>query len=325
MPLAAIIAPEPSLDRTLERVRLAETLGYDAVHISQVDGDDALTVLAAYALATERIGLATNVVPIYSRTPATMAQTAATLQRISNGRFTLGLGVSHAVVVEGWHGDSMGRPAPELKEYVRVLRGVLNGTPAPAGRRWRSEMSIAGIGSVEQVPIFGAALAPAMLRAVGETCDGVMLWLCNPAYIRDVVIPEIATGRERAGKTMEGFDVIADVPAAAGHDTDVAAAALRRQLAHYIQLPAYRAVVERSGFGGGMDAFDAAAASDDADGMAASVSGEFLHSLAAIGDEAGVTAALKRYRDAGVTMPAVSPIPGLDVDAALRAAAPTAK
>jgi len=308
MPTAAIIAPGRSFDRTLERVRLAEALGYDAVHVPQMDGHDALTALSAYALSTQRVQLATNVVPIYSRTPATMAQTAATLQQLSGGRFDLGLGVSHRFAVERWHGETMGRPASELKEYVRLVRGILDGRPVAPGRRWKSELRLSGVAPPARVRVYGAGLSPAMLRAVGEVCDGVMLWLCSPAYIQEVVVPEVATGRARAGKPLAGFDIVANVPVAAELDATVAFTALRRQLTAYLRLPFYRAVVERSGFG--------------ADLEAGTASDELLRSLVVVGGPEPVQRGLTAYREAGVMTPAVSPIPGLDTDATLRAAAP---
>src|SRR4051794_39538448 len=89
-----------SLDEAVERVRLAESLGYDAAYTTHINGRDSLTVLAAYALATQRIRVGTGVIPIYTRTPASMAQVAATVDDISHGRLNLGLGVSHRPVVE---------------------------------------------------------------------------------------------------------------------------------------------------------------------------------------------------------------------------------
>src|SRR3954468_1329330 len=87
------------------------------------------------------------------------------------------------------------------------------------------------------LPIYGAALSPGMLRAVGEVCDGVILWLCHPNYVRDVVVREVTTGRERAGKPLEGFDIVPAVPAALVEDPGEAFAAMRRDLLTYFSLP----------------------------------------------------------------------------------------
>jgi alkanesulfonate monooxygenase SsuD/methylene tetrahydromethanopterin reductase-like flavin-dependent oxidoreductase (luciferase family) len=148
--------------------------------------------------------------------------------------------------------------------------------------------------------------------------DGVLLWLCCPDYIRDVVIPEVTAGRERAGKTLEGFDVVPAVPAALTEDPTEPYAAMRKDLLPYFGLPFYRAMLERSGFGAEIEAFDAAAG--DLEKMQAAISERFLEQLTAVGDEAAVRAGLGRYREAGASTPCVGPIPRTDFEATLRAA-----
>jgi probable F420-dependent oxidoreductase len=311
------ISPGRSLDGAIERVRLAESLGYKAVYTTHIAGRESLTVLTAYALATERIRVGTGVVPIYTRTPATMAQTAATIDELSGGRLTLGLGVSHRPVVEGWHGQTIDRPVAEMREYAGIVRAILRGEDPPVGEKWRTGFHLVGLDPRPQLPIYVAALSPAMLRLAGEIADGVMLWLCCPAYIRDVVIPEVTTGRQRAGRPLDGFDVVAAVPSAVVDDPATAHAAMRRDLLPYFGLPFYRAMLERSGFGEEIAAFDAAAG--DIEGMQAAISERFLGQLVAVGDEAAVHAGLGRYRDAGASSPCVGPIPGTDFEATLRA------
>jgi alkanesulfonate monooxygenase SsuD/methylene tetrahydromethanopterin reductase-like flavin-dependent oxidoreductase (luciferase family) len=322
MGLGCFVSTGRSLDQALDRVRLAEELGYEAAYVTHLAGRDSLTVVTAYAMATERIAVGTGVVPIYTRTPATMAQTAATIADLSGGRLRLGLGVSHRPVVEGWHGQTIDRPAREMKEYVRIVRAILAGEDPPPGDKWATGFRLAGLGPFPDVPIYGAALSPAMLRAVGEVCDGAMLWLCNPRYIAEVVVPELRTGRERAGKTLEGFDVVAAVPAALTDDKDAAYAALRRDLLAYFGLPFYRAMLERSGFGDDIAAYDAAAARGDGDAMRAAISDAFLDVLTAVGDEHAVRAGVRRYAEAGATSPAIGPIPRTDFEETLRVAAP---
>jgi alkanesulfonate monooxygenase SsuD/methylene tetrahydromethanopterin reductase-like flavin-dependent oxidoreductase (luciferase family) len=311
-----------SLDQAIARVQLAEELGYDSAYTTHVNGRDSLTVLTAYALNTSRIRVGTGVIPIYTRTPASMAQVAATIADLSGERLTLGLGVSHRPVVEGWFGQTIDRPAAEMKEYVRIVRAILRAEDPPQGEKWRTGFRLGGLGPFPDTPIYGSALSPGMLRAVGETCDGVILWLCNPEYIRDVVIPEVATGRERAGRTLEGFDVVAAVPAAATGDPAEAWGAMRRDLLPYFGLPFYRAMLERSGFGDDIAAFDEAAASGDGDAMRAAISEDFLRILTAVGSDDEVRAGVQRYRDAGAISPCIGPIPKTDFDSTLRAAAP---
>jgi probable F420-dependent oxidoreductase len=311
-----------SLEQAVERVRLAESLGYESVYLTHIAGRESLTVLTAYALATSRIRLGTGVVPIYTRTPATMAQTAATIDELSGGRMVLGLGVSHRVVVEHWHGQTIDRPAAEMREYVSIVRAILRGEAPPAGEKWPTTFQLSGLDPRPELPIYIAALSPAMLRLAGEIADGVVLWLCNPQYIRDVVVPEVRAGRERVGRELDGFDIAPAVPAALTEDREAAFAAMRRDLLPYFSLPFYRAMIERSGFAAELEAFDAAAG--DSDAMQAAISLRFLEALTAVGDEAAVRAGLDAYRRAGATSPCLGPIARTDFEATLRAGAPSA-
>ena len=317
MPPGCFIAPGRSLENAIERVKLAESLGYESVFTSHIAGYESLTVLTAYALATERIRVGTAVVPIYTRTPATMAQTAATVDELSGGRLTLGLGVSHRPVVEGWHGQTIDHPVAEMREYVAIVRAILRGEDPPAGEKWRTGFRLQGVEPRPDLPIFIAALSPRMLRLAGEIGDGVVLWLCNPNYVRDVVVPEVTKGRRRADKTLDGFGIVAAVPAACTDDPSRAYEVIRTELVTYFTLPFYRAMLERSGFGEEIEAFDAAAG--DFAKMRASISDRFLGVLTAVGDEDAVRAGIERYAEAGTTLPCVSPVS--NAEATLRAGA----
>jgi alkanesulfonate monooxygenase SsuD/methylene tetrahydromethanopterin reductase-like flavin-dependent oxidoreductase (luciferase family) len=311
-----------SLDQAIERVKLADSLGYETVYLTHVAGRESLTVLTAYALATSRIRVGSGVVPIYTRTPATMAQTAATIDELSDGRLTLGLGVSHRPVVEGWHGQRIERPVAEMREYASIVRAILRGEDPPSGEKWQTGFRLIGIEPRPQLPIYIAALSPAMLRLAGAIADGVLLWLCNPSYIHDVVIPEVTAGRERAGLTLAGFDVVPAVPSALTADHDDAYRAMRKDLLPYFGLPFYRAMIERTGFGADIEAYDRAGG--DLEAMQGAISDDFLDELTAVGDESELAAGLERYRQAGSTSPCVGPIANTDFDATLRAGLGTA-
>lgn len=319
MATGCFISTGRSLEEAVQRVRLAESLGYESVYITHVAGRESLTVLTVYAQATSRIRIGTGVVPIYTRTPATMAQTAATIDELSGGRLTLGLGVSHRPVVEGWHGQTIDRPVAEMREYAAIVRAILRGEDPPAGEKWRTGFHLLGIDTRPELPIYIAALSPAMLRLAGEIADGVILWLCNPRYIADVVIPEVSAGRERAGLGLEGFDIVAAVPGAMTDEPAAAYAAMRRDLIPYFGLPFYRAMIERTGFADDIAGYDAAAG--DLEAMQAAISDGFLEQLTAVGDEQGVRAGLERYRSAGASSPCLGPIPKTDFEATLRAGA----
>ncbi len=319
MATGCFISTGRSFEQAIERVRLAEFLGYESVYCTHIAGRESLTVLTAFATATERIRVGSGVVPIYSRTPATMAQTAATIDDLSGGRFTLGLGVSHRPVVESWHGQTIDHPAAEMREYVGIVRAILRGEDPPPGEKWRSTFHLAGLDPRPELPIYMAALSPGMLRLAGEIADGVILWLCNPHYIRDVVVPQVRIGRDRAERTLEGFSIVAAVPGALTDDHAAAYDAMRTDLLAYFGLPFYRAMIERSGFGEDLAAYDAAGGEFEA--MRAAISDDFLDVLTAVGDEDAVRAGIMRYADAGATSPCIGPIARTDFTATLRAAA----
>jgi F420-dependent oxidoreductase-like protein len=319
--LGAYIGVGRSLDSALERVELAERLGYESVYVTHIASRDSVTVLMAYAAHSERVRLGTGVLPIYSRTPVATAQSYATLDEYSGGRAVIGLGVSHRPVVEGWYGQTIDKPVREMREYVGIVRAVLRGEDPPQGERFRSHFRFGGFAPRPDIPIYVAALSPGMLRLAGEVADGVMLWLCNPDYIRDVVVPTVAEGRERAGKPFEGFDVVAAVPSAVTTEPDEARARLRQELMPYFSLPFYRAMLERSGYEDDVRGYDAGMQQGGPDAAVAAISDRFLGRLAAIGTADEAAAAVRAYRDCGATSPCVGGIAKTDFDATLAALA----
>jgi alkanesulfonate monooxygenase SsuD/methylene tetrahydromethanopterin reductase-like flavin-dependent oxidoreductase (luciferase family) len=313
MGLSCYVSVGKSLETALQRVELAERSRYESVYITHIAGRDSATTLMAYAARSERVRLGTGVMPIYSRTPVATAQSFATLDEFSGGRAVIGLGVSHKPVVEGWYGSEIGKPVTEMREYAGIVRAILRGEDPPQGERFRSGFHFAGFEPRPDIPIYVAALSPRMLSLAGELADGVMLWLCNPEYIRDVVVPAVAEGREKAGKSLEGFDVVAAVPSAVTGDPEPARERLRQELIPYFSLPFYRKMLERSGFEDDVSDYDERGAD--------AISDRFLKSLAAIGSLDEAAASVRRYHEAGATSPAIGGVAKTDFDATLEALA----
>jgi alkanesulfonate monooxygenase SsuD/methylene tetrahydromethanopterin reductase-like flavin-dependent oxidoreductase (luciferase family) len=140
-----------------------------------------------------------------------------------------------------------------------------------------------------------------MLELAGEIADGVVLWLAAPAYVRDKALPAIRRGREKASKTLDGFEIVAAVPSALTADRATAVAQFRVELSRYLALPFYRAMLEQSGFGTEIAAYDRAPKPE-------SVPDRLAAALGGIGDFGTVAAFVAAYRDAGVTLPAIRPI-----------------
>ena len=303
--LGAFIGVGRSLDQAFGRVEVAEQLGYESVFVTHIGGRDSITLLTGYAARTSRVQLGTGVIPIYARTPANMAQSFATLDDISGGRAIAGLGCSHKPVVEHWFNQSIDKPLAEMREYVAIMRAILRGEDPPAGEKFRTAFHLMGWEAPRpDMPIYLAGLSPGMLRLSGEIADGVVLWLCNPNYVRDVVVPSVREGREKAGRGLDGFDIVAAVPSAVTDDPDAARARLREEVTPYFGLPYYRAMLERSGL--------------DPD---AGPTDEFLGILGAIGSADEAKASVRRYAESGATSPCVGGIGGTDFDATLGALA----
>jgi alkanesulfonate monooxygenase SsuD/methylene tetrahydromethanopterin reductase-like flavin-dependent oxidoreductase (luciferase family) len=311
--LGAFIGVGRSLETALQRVERAEHLGYESAYVTHIAGRDSVTLLMAYAARSERIRLGTGVTPIYSRTPVATAQSFATLDEFSGGRAIIGLGVSHRPAVEAWYGQTIDKPLSEMREYASIVRAILRGEDPPQGEKFKCQFQFFGFEPRPDIPIYLAGLSPGMLRLAGEIADGVVLWLCIPEYIRDVVVPTVAEGRAKAGKPLEGFDIVAAVPSAVTGDAEQAKAQLRTELIPYFSLPFYRKMLDGSGFGDDLAAFDS-------EGQEA-ISDRFLESLAAIGSAEDASLTVRRYAESGATSPAVGGIARTDFDATLEALA----
>ena len=296
--LAAFLNPGRDLAGGVELARRAEALGYDSVWVTHGSGRDSFVVLSAYASATTRLGVGNGVVPIYPRHHVAMAQAALTLSELSAGRFRLGIGVSHRVSMEASLGLTLREPLAVMREYVGVLRGALGGATAFDGRHYKVNWSLALPERPPTPPIYLAALSVKMLELAGEIADGVVLWLCSPDYVRTVAVPALERGRARAGKTLAGYEVVAAVPLAIADDAPVALTAFRGELARYLTLPFYRAMLEASGLDKELAAFD----------RSGEVAEALTRAVGAVGKADAGREFVRAYREAGVTLPAIRPI-----------------
>ena len=295
MALGCFVSTGRSLSDAVARVQLAEELGYEAAYVTHIAARDSLTVLTAYAAATTRIRLGTGVVPIYTRTPATMAMTAATMHERPAGASASAWASRTARSSRAGTARRSTSRSPRCASTSPSCARSCAARRRRPGEKWRTGFQLSGLDPCPDLPIYVAALSPAMLRLAGEVADGVILWLCNPHYIRDVVMPEVSAGRERAGKTLEGFDIVAAVPAGARRRPGRGVRAMRRDLLPYFGLPFYRAMLERSGFGDDIAAFDEAAGAGDGEAHAGGDLRRFLDALTAVGDADAVRAGVERY------------------------------
>ncbi|OLD84203.1 MAG: hypothetical protein AUG55_02870, partial [Candidatus Rokubacteria bacterium 13_1_20CM_4_70_13] len=230
-----------TLDESVARAQAAERLGFESVWTTQMpDARDAALVLAAYASHTQHVKLGTGVLPIYTRHPTAMAQMAASLDELSDGRFILGMGISHKVTVEGMWGLRLENPVDAMREYLTIVRSTLrDGGCGFEGRYFTGRVAYSGPRRAD-LPIMISALNPRMLELAGELADGIVLYMCTPAYVREHIVPAVRAGREKVGKTLAGFEIVAAVPVSLTSDRSAAHEVFRKTVARYAALPYYR-------------------------------------------------------------------------------------
>ena len=310
--LATFITPGASLQSAVDRVQLAEKLGYDAVFSTQIGARDGLMTLAAYAAATSRIKLGTGVIPAFPRHPVALAYEAATLDEISGGRLLLGVGTSHNITMENWYGIDMSKPLTHLKEYVSILRALFTtGRVEHQGAFYKTNFAFMNYAPRTDLPIYISGLSPNTLTFAGQAADGLILWACLPTYIRDVVTPHVRKGEKEAGRPEGSCEIVAAIPSALATDVEGARNAFRREFFTYMTLPFYRKAIA-GGKGDMPNAFQA-------------ISEPLIEEFAAIGDQKAIHRKIDEYRAAGVSLPAVGMFSGpkgsgLDPNATLEAA-----
>ena len=263
-----------TLDDVVAAARAAEQDGFSTYAMSQIFGLDSMGVLAVVGREVPRIGLATGVVPTYGRHPVTMAQQALTVQAASGGRFTLGIGLSHQLVIEGMFGLSFDKPLRHMREYLDVLMPLLTEGKADVDGETISTHAAIDVVDRKAPSVLVAALGPKMLELAGRVTDGTVTWMTGPATCASHIVPIITAAAESAGRPAPR--IVASLPICVTNDADAARDRAAKDFQVYGFLPSYRAMLDREGAAGPAD-------------------------VALVGDEATVTKDLGRLADAGVT------------------------
>jgi F420-dependent oxidoreductase-like protein len=240
------VAPGSGID--METIWEAERLGYDAVWAGEAYGTDAVSPVAWVLAQTKKIKAGTGIMQMPARTPACAAMTAMTLQALSGNRFLCGIGPSGPQVVEGWHGVSFGKPLARTREYIAIIRQILE-RKSPLeyqGEHYQipySGPNATGLGKPLRsiihgdpgLKIYTAAVAPAGLRTAGEVADGTLPFFMSPEKAEAIIAP-VLEGIAKAGngKTLADFDIAPYVRIALGDNLASCRDAIRPQLALYI-------------------------------------------------------------------------------------------
>ncbi len=234
------------VDGLVEQARQAEADGFASGWFANIFGIDAIMAAAVCARETSRIELGTAVVPTYPRHPVAMAQAALSAQAIARGRFVLGIGLSHQVVIEMMFGLSFAKPYSHMREYLEVLAPLIRtGAVSYSGDEYRVNVPQLGVHGGGPCPILVAALAPKMLALTGRVADGTVTWMTGPKTIREHTAPRLNEAAAAAGRPKPR--VVVGLPVAVTKDVAGARASADRGFQIYGTLPSYRAMLDREG------------------------------------------------------------------------------
>ena len=259
---------EAPLANLIKAAQKIEAAGLSNIWMANIFGYDAISILAILGRETSKIGLGTAVTPTYPRHPTAIAQQALTTAAVTDNRFTLGIGLSHKLVIEDMFGMSYEKPARHMREYLSVLMPLARGETANfEGDQYKVRGVNIAVPGAETLPVVIAGLGPVMLKLAGEMTDGTSTWMVGPKTMADHIIPGL--GRDDA-------TVVAGVPIALTTNIEAAREKIAKDLVIYGQLPSYRAMLDREGISGPAD-------------------------LAIVGDENALRGEVKRFQDAGVT------------------------
>lgn len=263
-----------SIDEVVAATEQAASAGFTSAWLANIFGVDALTAIAVAGRHVPGIHLGTAVVPTFPRHPHALAQQALSTWDATGGHFTLGIGLSHQIVIETMFGLSYDRPAVHMREYLATLLPLLrDGMVSFQGERYAVNAPLERLGTPGSPRVLIAAMAPVMLGLAGGVADGTLLWMTGRATVADHVVPKVTAAAEAAGKPAPA--VVAALPVAIGDPDDLRTQA-NDVFAMYGGLPSYRAMLDKEGAAGPGD-------------------------VAIVGDEAAVEAGIRAMADAGAT------------------------
>ena len=278
--------------RPSDAVRLgveAERLGYSNVWVPEVSTFDAITVVAALAVKTSEVGLGTAVVPLDSRSPASLAMSAATLSDLAPGRVALGLGVSTRAIVEGWHGRDFARPVSKVKDALSIIDQALAGQNTDhEGSSLSSHGFRLDFPPVVPPKIYLAALGPAMRKLALESADGVILNFM-PRSKASLLSSQLQSAFKPFDRTCFVRVALSDQDRDAEHR-------IRREMASYLRIEQYRNWLESFGIN---DLYYLP--EEDLDSMASRLSSELIEDVAVLGDADRCRTKLAELQSEGIS------------------------
>jgi F420-dependent oxidoreductase-like protein len=304
----------------VSKVQEAERLGYDSVWTAEAWGSDAVTPLAWIGAQTTKIKLGTGIMQIPGRSPANTAMTALTLDELSGGRFLRGLGLSGPQVVEGWHGLPYSKTLTWTREYIQIVRKIIERKEALSFEGQKYRIPYDGEGSTGQgkplksilhgnpkLPIYVAALAPKAQAQAGELGDGLLLTTFNPDHCSYVVGNlEEGFAKSATPKSFDTFDIAVTVSVVIDDDLERARVPLKQQLGFYIggmgsrKQNFYKDFLARSGFEAECQLVQDKWFEGDRNGAIAAVSDEMIDAIYLIGSRDRIRDRFQRWKESKI-------------------------
>jgi len=306
----------------IDQVVALERAGLDAVWVAEAYGFDAPTLMGYLAARTERLLIGSAILPIYSRTPALIAQTAAGLDAVSGGRALLGLGASGPQVIEGWHGVRYDRPLARTREIVDLCRRMwrrevitndgIYQLPVPGGTGLGKPLKMLTKPVRDEIPVYLASLGDKNVELTAEIADGWLPTLFLPEKASAVWGRALAAGRGR--RTLAPLDVVAGGLLAIGEDVTALRELARPNIALYVggmgarDRNFYNDLMRRYGYEAEARTIQDLYLAGRKDEAAAAVPAEFLELSSLVGPAGHVKERVEAFREAGVTMLNVTPV-----------------
>ncbi|MFI9382712.1 LLM class F420-dependent oxidoreductase [Kutzneria sp. NPDC052558] len=308
--------------RTVDQAVALEQAGLDAVWVAEAYGFDAPTLMGYLAARTERVLIGSAILPIYTRTPALIAQTAAGLDAVSGGRALLGLGASGPQVIEGWHGVRYDRPLARTREIIDLCRRMwrrevitndgIYQLPYPGGTGLGKPLKMLTKPVRDEIPVYVAALGDKNVELTAEIADGWLPILFLPEKAKSVWGKALDAGRAR--RTRGPLDVVASGLLAIGEDVTGLRELARANVALYVGGMGargrnfYNDLMRRYGYEAEAATIQDLYLAGRKEEAAAAVPAEFLELTALVGPAGHVKERLEAFREAGVTMLNVTPV-----------------
>ncbi len=271
--------------------KIAEDGGFEGIFSPEVPPYSALSNAQVFAEATNKIKVGTWIANIYMRQAVIAAASSLTIQEITGGRMILGLGVSHKPV-NSRYGIQMGDPVEDMRDYVKEVRAFADGTSEKLTIKRKQP----------DLPVYIAGLTKGAAELAGEVADGLMPYMCPPAYL-GTLIGHVKNGAAKAGRDASEITITDGIPSFVSEDEGAAIEAAKKGLSGYARFPFYQRLINNIGFGEVVDQIK------DGANPAEVFTDELVEAVALAGPASKCKIKLQEYFDAGLDLAIIAPVP----------------